>query len=58
MLGERDMLVPGSVEEDLRGLVGSGVEIARLKGCAHAPFISHPAAILELIEVFFGNRDE
>lgn len=55
ILGEKDALVPGSVEKDLRELQIPKSEFRLLKGCAHAPFISHPDQSIELVKQFFWN---
>ena len=57
LLGERDTLVPAGVAKDLDriGIPDSRVRI--LRGCAHAPFISHPAESLEVLNSFIGERD-
>jgi len=58
LLGDKDALVPGSVERDLMNLNLPGAQFRCLKGCAHAPFISHTAQSLEVIEQFFGTVNE
>ena len=58
LLGEKDALVPGSVVQELALLAIPQAEFECLKGCAHAPFISHPARSLALVKQFFGTADE
>lgn len=58
LLGEKDALVPGSVEQDLKALGIPKAGFVCLKGCAHAPFISHPAQSLAFVKQFFGTTDE
>ena len=58
LLGEKDALVPGSVAQELALLAIPQAEFECLKGCAHAPFISHPARSLALVKQFFGTVDE
>ncbi|MCB1863471.1 MAG: pimeloyl-[acyl-carrier protein] methyl ester esterase, partial [Gammaproteobacteria bacterium] len=58
LLGEKDALVPGSVAQELALLAIPQAEFECLKGCAHAPFISHPARSLALVKQFFGTADE
>jgi pimeloyl-[acyl-carrier protein] methyl ester esterase len=40
LLGERDTLAPGRLQDDLAGLC-SGIEVEVLKGAGHMPFITH-----------------
>jgi len=58
VFGERDTLVPALVEKQLRLLNLPNARFSRLKGCAHAPFISHPEQSIELINQFFEDSDE
>lgn len=58
LLGDKDALVPGSVEQDLINLHIPEAGFRCLKGCAHAPFISHPAQSVELVNRFFGTTNE
>lgn len=57
LLGERDTLVPAAVRGDLQRLLGSAGEVRVLDGCAHAPFLSHPAQSLAAVEGFLGDGD-
>jgi len=58
LLGDKDALIPGSVEQDLLKLGIPDAVFKCLKGCAHAPFISHPDESLKLVKQFFGTTDE
>jgi len=57
LLGDKDALVPGSVQQDLLALNIPNAGFQLLKGCAHAPFLSHPAQSLESIRRFLGNDE-
>jgi len=56
LLGDQDSLVPGRVAGDLRQMAIPGAEIHLLAGCAHAPFLSHPAESLALLKGFLAGR--
>lgn len=51
VLGERDQLVPVSVQEGLSPLMPKG-RCAVIGGAAHAPFLSHRTEFVSLIEEF------
>ncbi|KAA3629396.1 MAG: pimeloyl-[acyl-carrier protein] methyl ester esterase [Proteobacteria bacterium] len=51
VLGERDQLVPASVQEGLSPLMPKGC-CAVIGGAAHAPFLSHRTEFASLIEEF------
>ena len=52
--GELDTLVPAGVAEDLDRMGMRDSRFRILRGCAHAPFISHPAESLEVLNSFIG----
>lgn len=53
--GERDTLVPqDALAATARRLSQASVHI--IKGAGHAPFMSHPAEVAELIKAFLGNE--
>jgi pimeloyl-[acyl-carrier protein] methyl ester esterase len=54
LLGERDTLVPADVSHELEGL-HPDAEILVIGGAAHAPFLSHPARSLQLLEHFLDE---
>ena len=54
LLGERDTLVPADVSHQLEVLHPDG-EILVIGGAAHAPFLSHPARSLQLLESFLDE---
>ena len=54
LLGERDTLVPAAVGAELQSLLGGLGAVRVLPGCAHAPFLSHPAESLAALQGFFG----
>lgn len=54
LLGERDTLVPVDTADSLR-LLQPDAEVRVIPGAAHAPFLSHPAQALGLIDRFFGE---
>lgn len=56
LLGERDTLVPAEVAEELHRLL-PGAEVRLLRGSAHAPFLSNPAACVRLMTGFLGDTD-
>jgi pimeloyl-[acyl-carrier protein] methyl ester esterase len=56
LFGERDTLVPVAVAERLRLLLPEA-HCERLPGAAHAPFLSHPAAVAEHINTFLAGID-
>ena len=58
LLGGKDALVPGSVEQDLINLHIPEAGFRCLKGCAHA--LSYPIRLraLELVNRFFGTTNE
>jgi len=58
LLGDKDALVPGAVAQDILELGIPRAEIEVLKGCAHAPLISHPAQSLKSAKQFFGMKNE
>ncbi|MCB1761675.1 MAG: pimeloyl-ACP methyl ester esterase BioH [Gammaproteobacteria bacterium] len=58
ILGEKDVLIPGSVVRDLALLGIPDARFELMKGCAHAPFISHTRASLALLKEFLGTTDE
>uniref|UniRef100_A0A450UEA3 Pimeloyl-[acyl-carrier protein] methyl ester esterase n=1 Tax=Candidatus Kentrum eta TaxID=2126337 RepID=A0A450UEA3_9GAMM len=51
ILGSRDNLLSSAVAEDLESLCRD-CRVAVIKGSAHAPFISHPAAFLQVLKPF------
>lgn len=57
LLGERDSLVPAAVAPELAALLGGRGEVRVLAGCAHAPFLSHPAESLSVLESFLEQGD-
>lgn len=50
VLGERDTLVPGEMAKEARKLLNSNWAVHVLKQAGHAPFLSHPASVLMLIQ--------
>ena len=57
LLGERDTLAPPALAADLRALAIPQATVRVLKGCAHAPFISHPEESLQALYGFLGVTD-
>ena len=57
LLGERDTLAPPALAVDLRALAIPQATVRVLKGCAHAPFISHPQDSLQALFGFLGVTD-
>ena len=58
LLGERDTLVPAGVAEDLARMSMPDSRVRILRGCAHAPFISHPVESLEALNSFIGVQND
>ena len=54
LLGERDTLVPAAAGEMLKALQPAA-DVLTLRGCAHAPFLSHTAECLSALESFLGE---
>ncbi|MET0087027.1 MAG: pimeloyl-ACP methyl ester esterase BioH [Sedimenticola sp.] len=56
LLGERDTLVPVGVADELESL-HPDADILVLSGCAHAPFLSHPAESIRVLNTFLGKSN-
>lgn len=56
LFGERDTLVPAAVADRLNLLLPQA-QCARFPGAGHAPFLSHPAAVVEAIHHFLAGID-
>jgi len=55
VLGERDSLIPHTMEADARSL-NSALEVVLIKGAGHAPFISHPVECEQAVMTFFESE--
>lgn len=55
ILGERDRLVPLSVAQQIADLVAV-IQVESVAGAAHAPFLSHPTQVAELLSGGVGAR--
>lgn len=53
ILGERDRLVPAELADKLRQL-RPDIQLSLLPGAGHAPFLSHPDQLVEMIHGFIG----
>jgi pimeloyl-[acyl-carrier protein] methyl ester esterase len=53
LMGERDQLVPASAGEAAAAVMPQG-RVVTLKGCGHAPFLSHAEAFVEAVVGFAG----
>lgn len=53
LLGSHDTLVPAAVAESIAGLL-PGARIHTIRGAAHAPFLSHPAEVGEVLGPFLS----
>jgi pimeloyl-[acyl-carrier protein] methyl ester esterase len=51
--GERDMLAPAPAVQWLQAQV-AGARLTLIRGCAHAPFLSHPQVFLQEARTFFS----
>jgi pimeloyl-[acyl-carrier protein] methyl ester esterase len=56
LLGAKDALVPGALATALRALEIPAATVELIAGCAHAPFLSHPAQSLALMRAFLERE--
>ncbi len=54
VLGERDTLVPVEMGDDLGGLQPEA-DVVVVSGAAHAPFLSHPARVVPILQRFLSE---